>query len=232
MSEQNSTLEYRIESQPDYGFLTIRIPQGETIKVEAGAMATMDPSIKMKTKIGGGFKRMLSGESLFINEFSAPTADGEIGIAPGCPGDVAHVHLDNQTVYLQNSAFVASSLGVSTDAKWQGMTKGFFSGEKFFLIKCSGTGDLWFNTFGGIIEIDVSAGYVVDTGFIVGFTEGLEYQIDRVGGLKSLFLSGEGLVCRFSGSGKLWIQSRQPFPFVGWADFFRPVKTESSSSND
>ncbi len=232
MSETAAGLEYRIEARPDYGFLTVRVPQGETIKVEAGAMATMDPSLKMKTRVRGGFKRMLSGESLFVNEFSAPKADGEIGIAPGSPGDVEHVYLDDRTIYLQNSAFVASSMGVSIDTKWQGMTKGFFSGEGFFLVKCSGTGDLWFNTFGAMIEIDVSKGHVVDTGFIVGFTEGLDYRVERVGGLKSFFLSGEGLVCRFSGEGKIWIQTRRPSAFVGWADAFRPVKSESSSSDD
>jgi uncharacterized protein (TIGR00266 family) len=232
MSTTARGLEYRIESQPDYGFLTVRIPRGETIRVEAGAMATMDTSIRMKTRVRGGLKRMMTGESLFINEFSAPRADGEIGIAPGCPGDLAHVYLDGESVFLQSSAFVAAAKTVTVDTKWQGMTKGFFSGESFFLIRCSGIGDLWFNTFGAMLEVDVTDGYVVDTGYIVGFTEGLEYRVQRVGGLKSFFLSGEGLVCRFTGAGKIWIQTRQAAPFVGWADFFRPVKTETDSSND
>ena len=232
MSTENKGLTYRIESQPDYAFLSVEIPQGETLRVEAGAMATMDPSLKMKTKMRGGLKRMLTGESLFINEFSAPKRTAEIGIAPGCPGDISHVYLNNETIFLQSSAFVASTKDIAAETKWQGMTKGFFSGESFFLIRCSGTGDLWFNTFGAMLEIDVTDGYVVDTGYIVGFTDGLEYRIEKVGGLKSFFLSGEGLVCRFSGSGKIWIQTRQPSPFVGWADFFRPIKTETSTSDN
>lgn len=230
MEESAGGLEYRIESQPDYSFLTVKIPEGETIKVEAGAMATMDTSIKMKTKMRGGFKRMLTGESMFLNEFSAPKSAGEIAIAPGCAGDIAHVHLDNNTIYLQSSAFVASTMGVETETQWQGMAKGFFSGESFFLIKCSGSGDLWFNTYGAMLDVDVTGGYVVDTGYIVAFTEGLEYTLDRVGGLKSFFLSGEGLVCRFTGEGRIWIQTRQPLPFVKWAEHFRPVKTENESS--
>ena len=232
MSDIQEGLTYRIESRPDYAFLTVEIPQGESIKVEAGAMATMDTSIEMKTKMRGGLKRMLTGESMFINNFAATKQSGEIGIAPGCPGDIEHQYLNNETVYLQSSSFVASTNDIAVETKWQGMKKGFFSGESFFLIQCSGTGDLWFNTFGAMLEIDVLDGYVVDTGYIVGFTEGLEYTVQSVGGLKSLFLSGEGLVCRFTGSGKIWIQTRQPSPFVGWADHFRPVKTENSSSND
>jgi uncharacterized protein (TIGR00266 family) len=166
---------------------------------------------------------MLSGEKLFINEFSAPEADGEIGIAPGSPGDIGHVYLENETIYIQNSAFLASSPDLETTIEFQGF-KGFFSGEKLFIIKVSGTGDLWFNTYGAMLEIDVTDNYVVDTGYIVAFTEGLSYAVRSVGGLKSLFFSGEGLVCRFTGSGKVWIQTRLAPAFVRWADPFRKAK--------
>jgi hypothetical protein len=129
----------------------------------------------MKTKMRGGLKRFITGESLFINEFTAQNGPGEIGIAPGAPGDLDHVYLENDTIYLQNTAYVASSPAVNIETKWQGFIKGFFSGESLFLIKCSGQGDVWFNTFGGMICIDVDGSYVVDTGHIVAFTEGLQY---------------------------------------------------------
>jgi len=217
-------LTYKIEGRPDYSFLTVQIPANETIKVEASAMATMDTHLVMKTKLKGGFGRFLTGESLFVNEFTAQRASGEIGIAPGTPGDLMHQYLDGQTIYLQNSAFVASTMGVNLETKWQGMMKGFFSGESFFLIRCNGKGDVWFNSYGAIIEIDVEDNYVVDTSNIVGFTEGLEYQITKVGGYKSLFFSGEGFVCRFTGKGKVWIQTRSAQAFTGWAHYFRPVQ--------
>ncbi|TCS37594.1 TIGR00266 family protein [Reinekea marinisedimentorum] len=216
--------DFEITGQPDYSFLTVQIPANETLKVEASAMATMDTNIEMKTKLKGGFGRFLTGESLFINDFTAANGPGEIGIAPGAPGDLLHQYLDGNTIYLQNSAYVASTADVTVESKWQGMVKGFFSGESLFLIRCSGKGDLWFNTYGAIIEIDVEDDYVVDTGNIVAFTEGLEYTIRKVGGYKSLFFSGEGLVCRFSGKGKVWIQTRSAAAFVSWAHWFRPVK--------
>jgi len=223
--EPFSGLSYKIEGRPDYSFLTVQIPANETLKVEASSMASLDTHITMKTKLKGGFSRFLTGESLFVNEFTANKAAGEIGIAPGTPGDLMHQYLDGQTIYLQNSAYVASTMDVNLETKWQGMVKGFFSGENLFLIRCSGKGDIWFNTYGATIEIDVQDDYVVDTGNIVGFTEGLDYKITKVGGYKSLFLSGEGFVCRFTGQGKVWIQTRSADAFAAWAHIFRPVKS-------
>lgn len=217
-------LDFHFDCKPDYGFITVKLPSDTTIKVEAAAMATMDTNIEMNTKFKGGFSRFLTGESLFINEFTARNGAGEIQLAPSAPGDVEHLYLENETVYLQNSAFVAAAQTVNVESKFQGLMKGFFSGEKLFLIKCSGTGNLWFNSYGGIIPIDVEDGYVVDTGHIVAFTEGLQYDISRVGGYKSLFFSGEGLVCRFSGRGKVWVQTRKVHPFIWWVNPFRPTK--------
>ena len=213
---------FRIEGKPDYAFLTVQLPADKMIKVEASAMATMDTHIQMKTRLKGGFSRLLSGESIFLNEFTAQGGHGEIGIAPAAPGDLMHQYLDGQTLYLQNSAFVACSPDVNIETKWQGLVKGFFSGEGMFLIRATGKGDLWFNTYGASIEIDVTDDYVVDTNNIVAFTEGLEYSITKVGGYKSLFFSGEGFVCRFRGQGKVWLQTRTPSAFVSWARSFRP----------
>ena len=215
--------DYSVECKPDFAFLTVQIPAGETLKVEASAMATMDTNLVMKTKMKGGLSRLLTGESLFTNEFTAQHGPGQIGIAPGSPGDLEHVHLNNETIYLQSSSFVASTPGVQTDSKWQGF-KGFFSGESLFLIRCSGTGDLWFNTYGAMIEVDVTQDYIVDTGYIVAFTEGLQYEVGMLGGLRTSFLSSEGLVCRFSGQGKVWIQTRQVPAFAWWTLPFRPQK--------
>ncbi len=216
--------QFRYAGKPDYGFVTVDIPANQMLKVESSAMATMDTNLVMKTKLKGGLGRLVSGESIFLNEFTAQNGPAEIGIAPGTPGDITHQYLDGNTLFLQNSAFVACTAGVEVETKWQGLTKGFFSGESFFLIRCSGQGDLWFNTYGALIEIDIDGEYVVDTGNIVAFSEGLEYRITKVGGYKSLFFSGEGFVCRFNGKGKLWMQTRGTDAFVGWCQAFRPAR--------
>lgn len=221
--EEQPGYPFRIDGRPDYAFLTVQIPPDETLKVEASAMATMDTNLRMKTKLRGGLSRFVTGESIFINEFTAEGGPAEIGIAPGSPGDMVHLFLNDETVFLQNSAFVAATMDVILETKWQGLVKGFFSGESLFLIRARGNGDLWFNTYGAMIEIDVSGDYVVDTGNIVAFTEGLDYSITKVGGYKSLFFSGEGFVCRFKGEGKVWIQTRSVPAFTWWAHAFRPA---------
>lgn len=217
----NDKFQFSLDGKPDYSLLSVKIPSGQTLKVEASAMASMDTNISMKTRFKGGFSRLFTGESLFINEFTAQNGEGEIKIAPGSPGDILHYYLNNETIFIQSSGYLASAMSVDINMKWQGL-KGFFTGEGLFLVKCSGIGDLWLNSYGGIMEVDVRDSYVVDTGHIVAFTEGLSYRVKSVGGYKSFFFSGEGLVCQFTGQGKLWIQSRKVQPFAGWLHPFRP----------
>ena len=225
MNQEHSDFNFSFDCKPDFGFLNVEIPANQTLKVEASAMATMDTNINMKTKMRGGLSRFVTGESIFINEFTAENGPGEIGIAPGAPGDIEHVYLEDDVIYLQNSAFLASSMSINVESKWQGFIKGFFSGENLFLIRCSGRGDLWFNTYGALIEVDVTGDYVVDTGHIVAFTDGLDYNVTSIGGMKSLFFSGEGLVCRFRGEGKVWIQTRQVPAFASFLYPYRPVNS-------
>ncbi|MGF1499966.1 MAG: TIGR00266 family protein [Elainellaceae cyanobacterium] len=227
---------YEIEHKPAYALLKITIGSGQTLLVETGAMAAMDPWIQMKSKVKGGLMgglgRMLGGESLFISEFTAKGKAGDIYIAPGVPGDVEHYQLDGRrSLMVQSSGFVAASSTVTLDTKFQGF-KGFFSGESLFLLKASGTGDFWFSSFGAILEIPVEGDYVVDTGYIVAFEDSLDYSVEMIGGLsfKSLktgILGGEGLVARFSGSGRLWVQSRNLYPFINFLNPFRPVKSSN-----
>ncbi|SMF41047.1 TIGR00266 family protein [Pseudobacteriovorax antillogorgiicola] len=220
---------FQIECSPEYALLTVQIPADQMLKVEASAMASMDRHIQMKTKLKGGLKRFLTKESIFINEFTAHDAAGEIKIAPGPSGDMSHFEVNAQkSLFLTGSSFVACTPDVQLDTKFQGLVKGFFSGESLFLMRCSGDGSLWFNTFGGLFSVDVKGEYVVDTGHIVAFTEGLEYSVSKVGGYKSLFFSGEGFVCRFQGEGKVWIQSRNPLSLISWADGFRPIERSNN----
>jgi uncharacterized protein (TIGR00266 family) len=221
--------EFKIEGGPDYSMLTVDIPADEKVRVEASSMAAMDTNLKMKTTMKGGFGRMLSGESLFINEFTAQQSSGEIKIAPRMVGDIQHHYLeDGEKLFLQSASFLASGPNIVTDYKWDGV-KGFFSGAGLFLIKCDGAGDVWFNSYGGAIPINIDNGrYVVDNNHIVGFTGGLDYRIRSIGGYKSLFFSGEGLVCEFSGSGTVWIQARKMSPLTSFLDAYRPVEKKSN----
>ncbi|MBD2066393.1 TIGR00266 family protein [Leptolyngbya sp. FACHB-671] len=225
---------YEIQHAPAYAALTLKLQANQTVLVESGAMAAMDSHIKMKSKVQGGLMkglgRMLGGESLFVSEFTAEGKPGELLISPGVPGDIRHYCFDgNSGLMVQSSGFIAASPTVTIDSKFQGF-KGFFSGESLFLLKVTGYGDFWFSSFGAIIEIPVTGDYVVDTGYIVAFEDTLNYNVEMLGGLsfkglRTGIFGGEGFVCRFSGTGRLWIQSRQLYPFVNFIHPFRPVKS-------
>ena len=118
---------------------------------------------------------------------------------------------------------LASGTDVEVDSKWGG-AKTFFGGEGLFMLKVSGQGPVWLSSYGAIHQVDVSGSYTVDTGHIVAFDETLTFQINKVGGMKSLFFSGEGLVCEFSGNGRLWIQTRNAPSLASFLHPFRPVK--------
>jgi uncharacterized protein (TIGR00266 family) len=228
-----SRIEYEIQHSPAYASLLLQLPKDQMVLVEAGAMAAMDSCITMKSRMKGGFKavgRMFAGESLFISEFTAEGRSGQLYIAPGVPGDLQHYYLDGtKSLMVQSSGFVAASPTIDLDTQFQG-AKGFFSGESLFLVKVSGTGDFWFSSFGAILEIPVSGDYIVDTGYIVAFEDSLNYSVENVAGLsfKGLMtgiLGGEGLVCRFRGEGRIWVQSRQLYNFINFLNPFRPVKS-------
>jgi uncharacterized protein (TIGR00266 family) len=228
-------LRFDINHRPDFAILGVKLTQGQKVLAEPSAMATMDPTIELKAGMRGGFGkslgRLLGGESFIVNTFTAHAGPGEVTLAPGTPGDVVHYRLSGNSLMLQRGSFLAHSEGVEVSGKWQG-ARGFFSGEGLVLLKAEGTGDLFFNSYGAILEIDVTQGFLVDTGYVVAFEDTLQYNVTVMPGLrpgskvKSFLFGGEGLVCRFSGRGKVWVQTRTAAPFLRWVHPFRPVQKQ------
>jgi uncharacterized protein (TIGR00266 family) len=226
---------YEIEHSPSYASLRLDLQPEQTVIVEAGAMAAMDTCIKMKSKMRGGLMkgvgRMVSGESLFLSEFTAKNQSGQLLISPGVPGDIQHYFLNGNALIIQASGFVASGKNVELETQFQGF-KGFLSGESLFFLKATGMGDIWFSSYGAILEINVAGDYVVDTGYIVAFENSLNYQVEVIGGLsfknmKTGLFGGEGLVCRFRGEGRLWIQTRNLLSFLNFLHPFRLVQPKN-----
>lgn len=225
---------YTIEHAPAYASLILTLQAEQTVLVESSAMAAMDSCMKMKSKVRGGLLkgigRMLGGESLFISEFTSEKRKGELYISPGVPGDIQHYRMSpGKALMVQSGGFVACSPTVEIDSKFQGF-RGFFSGESLFLLRVTGEGDFWFSSYGAIVEIPVSGEYIVDTSYIVAFEDSLDYSVEMIGGLswrslKTGILGGEGLVCRFRGEGRLWVQSRNLYALLNFLNPFRPVKS-------
>ena len=225
-----SEYDFEISHRPDFAFLTVKLATGQQIQAEPSAMASMDSTIKLKSALKGGLLksvgRAFGGESMIMNTFTAEEA-GEVTFAPGPMGDCMHYPVSAAGgIMLQRGAYVASSPGVEVNGKWAGF-KGFFS-EGMVLLKATGEGDLFFNTYGAIVEVDVSDNYYVDNNYVVAFEDTLDYRITALPGLKtgsrikSFLFGGEGLVCEFQGQGKIWIQTRTVAQFVNWIHPYRP----------
>jgi uncharacterized protein (TIGR00266 family) len=215
-------MEIDIEEGPAFAVARVRLAQGESAKGEAGAMLAMTPDIQIETSTQGGIMKglkrsVLGGESFFMNTFTANGPNSEIIFAPALAGDIVTWRLDGRTVYLQSGSYLASSMGVEIDSKWGG-AKTFFSREGLFMLRCSGTGDMLVSSFGAIRAVDLAAGqtYVVDTGHMVGWDEGVGYEVQKLGSWKSTLLGGEGLVVKVTGPGRVYIQTRSPESFVAW----------------
>ena len=205
-----------VEFGHSFSLLTLELSAGESVRAEPGAMAAQQ-DVEMKTGMSGGilggFKRVLTSESFFLNTFTGGPSGGWVSLAPAVPGDIGSYEMrPGQELFVQSSSFLACSGGVQTDAKFQGF-KGLFSGEKMFFLRVSvesGQGVVFYNSYGAIKQVPVEPGkeVVIDTGHVVAFTDDVEYSIGKVGGIGSLIAGGEGLVMKFTGNGHVWIQTR------------------------
>ncbi len=227
-------MQYGILDAPDFAMLKVTLDQaGEKIVAESGAMVAMGPEIEIETNMRGGLlaaakRKMLGGESIFQNTFTAKAPGQELYLAAPPEGDMRALELGpGQEFFLQSGAYVAH-IGdqLQLDTKWGGV-KSFFSGVGFFMLKVVGPGTLFYATYGAIHEVNVQQSYSCDTGHIVGFTPGLTYNIRKFGGFKGLFFSGEGLICDFQGHGQLMLQTRNPSSLAGFLHPFRPVKARN-----
>lgn len=218
-------MDIRIVHGPGNSAARVGLAAGETVTAEGGAMIAMSGGLSVETTTksrggGGGIiaglKRMLTGESFFINHFTAADAPGELWLAAELPGDMLTMRLQNAgKLIVQSGSFVACAPGVEMDLSWQGF-KSFFSGERVFWISLSGSGEVLLSSFGAIYEVEVSGEYIVDTGHIVAFEDSLQFSITKAGASWiSSMLGGEGLVCKFNGQGKVWCQSHNRGGFGG-----------------
>ena len=209
-------MRHRIEFAPSYTLLTIELEPRESVKVEPGAMVA-PTGVAMSTGMGGGFlkgvRRMMGGESFFVNTFTGESGGGWVSLAPPAPGDIGVFDLEpGRNLFIQSSSFLACSPQVETDSKFQGF-RGLFSGESLFFLRAysdSSEGKVFYNSYGAIKELTVTPEreLVVDTGHLVAFSDDVEYSVGKVGGIGSLVAGGEGLVMRFSGNGRVWVQTR------------------------
>lgn len=219
-------MEHEVVGRPDYAMARIRLGANESLWTESGAMVAHS-GLEVETSSRGGImaglaRKVLTGETFFQNKWIGP---GRIDVAPGVPGDVLHIPLDGELVVQRGSYMAcAEDVEISSDL---GDLKSLLAEGDLFLLKATGRGDLFLASYGAIDTIDVDGTYAIDNGHLVAWESGLDMSIERVGSWKSTLLSGEGIVVRLRGQGRVWIQSRSIPPFVAWVNPFRRTKSSS-----
>jgi uncharacterized protein (TIGR00266 family) len=198
----------------------VRLKGGQEVYAEAGKMIYKTPSVTWETrmsgntlgeKILGAFKRKLMGESLFLTYFRG-TSDGEVGFAGSYPGKIQAFDLAaGQTVIVQRDAFLfAQSTAQLNIELVRRLGAGFFGGEGFILERLTGPGQVFIHAGGDFVEFQLQAGEMlqIDTGCIVAFDEGVDYDIQLVGGIRTALFGGEGLfLATLRGPGRVIVQS-------------------------
>lgn len=188
----------------------------ESIVSESGAMGWMSDSIKMDTNMKGGLLkgigRAFSGESVFLNTFTAADDQSIIAFPSSFPGKIIARTLEsNETIICQKGAFLAGTSSISLEIAFKKkLGAGFFGGEGFILQKIKGPGVVFLEFDGHVEEYNLDAGqtFKVDTGNVAMFDESINYDIKMVKGLKNVFLGGEGLfLTSLTGPGRIYLQS-------------------------
>jgi len=210
-------------------FVEIELDPGESAVAEAGAMMYKDASIQMESVFGDGStsgdgsfmdklvgagKRLLTGESLFTTVFThTGSGKGHVAFGAPFPGNILPMKLSNLggRLICQKDSFLCAAKGVSLGIFFQRkILTGLFGGEGFILQKLEGDGMVFVHAGGTVVERTLEPMEVlhVDTGCIVGFQDTVQFDIQQVGGIKSMLFGGEGMFfARLQGPGKIWLQS-------------------------
>jgi len=213
-------MKIQVEHRPSYALGIVDLDSGESVKAESGAMVSMSGNVQVQSGIQGGLfksalRKVLGGESFFVNTFTAAGGPGQVTFAPSLPGDVNDLELAGD-LYVQSGSYLAGDPDVDIDIKWGG-ARSFFASEGLFLLHLRGRGRVLLSSFGAIHRIPLDGGrVVVDTGHVVAFDSTVDWNVRKVSGMVTSLISGEGLVCEFTGSGSVWLQTRSNQAFLDW----------------
>lgn len=217
-------MKYEIKYDPSYAMLVVELEAGEKMTGEAGAMTYMSPNIDVQTRrrersiLGTIGVSILGRQSLFVNDYVAKGGPAQIGLAAAPVGDIQVLRVEpGRGFIVQKGAYLASTEDIDLDVRWEGFTKGLF-GQGLFMVKITGRGELFINTFGAIDrhELGPKDEIVVDNFHLVAFTDSCNYRVERIGGWKETILSGEGFITRIVGPGEVYLQTKNLREFVDW----------------
>ena len=207
-------MKYKVVGEP-LPVAICTLEDGESMQTESGAMSWMTPNMKMTTDTNGGigkaFGRMFSGESIFMNHYTAQNGRGQIAFASSFPGSIRAFDISKGDMVVQKKGFLAAENGVVLSTFFQKkLGAGLFGGEGFIMQKLSGNGVALIEIDGSAVEYELKDGQemVVDTGYLAAMDATCSIDIRTVPGVKNMLLGGEGLFNTVvKGPGKIILQS-------------------------
>jgi uncharacterized protein (TIGR00266 family) len=200
------------EHGPAYTVLKVFLEPGEEVHAEPGALMLLRGDVDVKTSSGGLAKalarRLLGGESFFINTYRARSS-AEIWFVPPLPGDVEAIDLRGDEWIIQDTSYLAHSGDIDIGAKFTGF-RGLIAEGEFFWLNAKGSGTLWVSSYGAIEKVNVGEGerLIIDNYHFVAMPAYTKYNVRKIGGLKTLFFGGEGLVIEVEGPTTVYVQTR------------------------
>ncbi len=223
-------MHYDIRYGPAFSTVFVTLNPGEKFIAEAGAMASMDGALSMETKLAGGFfaaflKQFFAKESLFVNHFRNQTQQPlQLVLTQSTVGQIVCEELKDQALCFQPGAYIGHVGQLKLGVQWAGLTS-FFAGEGLLRLRILGSGLVFFGAYGGITSREIDGELIVDSGHLVAYDPQIKMRLGLPGGgnfisgLITAVTSGEGLINRVSGKGRLYLQSRS---IEGFARFLAP----------
>jgi uncharacterized protein (TIGR00266 family) len=213
-------------------FLHVSLRKGEKIYCESNAMVMMEATLDLQGRMTGGLgralmRRLTSGESFFQQHIEAVRGDGDCLLSPMLPGAMQMLEVGPRRYTLNDGAFVAATAEVELKTRTQSLGNALFAQSGgFFVLEAGGQGQLAVSGFGSMFVLDVEPGKdaIIDNAHVVAWDSSLRYEISvttgnspgLLGNLINSVASGEGVVLRFSGAGKVLICSRNRDAFLAW----------------
>lgn len=213
-------------------FLHVNLQRGESISCESNAMVMMEANLDLTGRMQGGIlgalaRRVANGESFFQQHIEASRGEGDCLLAPTMPGGIQVLDVGEVQYNIADGAYLAGTSQVEVKAQLQNVGVALFGGTGGFLIgRTSGKGQVAVNGFGSLFMLDVVAGkdITVDNGHVVAWDANLRYDLSvttnqsrgMLGNLVNSMTSGEGMVLKFSGNGRVLVCSRNRENFATW----------------
>lgn len=214
-------MQVKFSAQPAHTLAYCFLQHGESIEVEHGAMAMMSDGIAASVGVGGSMgaairRKTFGGENVFTTRYTATRHGAWVAVAPAMPGDMAAVDVTTPVV-CNRGAVLAWDSSVEVDVKYAG-ARAIVLREGAVLLHLSGNGTAVFGSYGGIQEFTLVPGQemVVDTGHLVAWEETVALKLGMLGSATTASMSGEGIVGRLVGPGRVWCQTRSMLAMEEW----------------